>query len=192
MKEKDRGAEIYERVGKGDEEAFEELFRMYSKAMVNYSYRFLGNWGEAEEAAQEVFLRLYRTAPRYERKAAFSTFLYQVATNLLINWRRDQARERGTAAFADLEEVLGREPGLEEELDRRALMSRVSRGLDRLPERERAALVMVAMEGFSYTEAAEAMQTSFRAVKSLVHRGRERIRRILIMKEGKNEVQPGR
>lgn len=174
---KDRGAEIYERVARGDETAFSELFQMYSKAMVNYSYRFLGNWHEAEEAAQEIFLRLYRVAPRYERRASFSTFLYQVATNILLNWVRDHARDRGSCSFEDLEGKIGRDADLGGDLDRKSLLGRAAREVARLPERERAALIMVALEGFSYEEAAGALRTSFRAVKSLVHRARERVRR---------------
>lgn len=177
MEKEDKGAEIYERVARGDESAFSELFRMYSKSMVNYSFRYLGNWHEAEEAAQEIFLRLYRVAPRYERRARFSTFLYQVATNILLNWVRDHSRERAGTSYEDVAGSLGTEGDIGAELDRKSLLGRVAEEVARLPGRERAALVMVGIEGFSYEEASEVLGTSFRAVKSLVHRARERVRK---------------
>lgn len=184
-KREDKGAEVFERVRGGDDAAFTELYQMYSRAMVNYSYRFLGNWHEAEEATQEIFLRLFRVAPRYERRAQFSTFIYQVATNILINWLRDHSRERDWVSFDDLASGLGQAASQEQDLEQRILFNRVAQGVACLPERERACLIMVAMEGLSYEEAALAMRVSSRAVKSLVHRARERVRAQLKEEEGK-------
>ena len=171
----DRGAELFLRVSRGDEEAFRELFEMYAKPMVNYSYRYLGNWHDAEEAAQEIFLRLYRMAPRYEWRASFKTFIYRVATNVLLNWLRDHPRDRETGPRDEIDSFPAPERDLELDLDRKALLARVARERPRLPERERAALVLVALEGHSYEEAAEVMETSFRGVKSLVFRSRTRL-----------------
>ncbi len=186
----DPGAELFLRVSRGDEAAFSELFKMYAKPMVNYSYRYLGNWHDAEEAAQEIFLRLYRMAPRYERRASFKTFIYRVATNILRNWLRDHARDRETGSLVLVDAIPGVERDLDQDLDHQALLARVAGELPRLPERERAALILVALEGQSYEEAAVVMETSFRGVKSLVHRSRERIRKAL--KSGRQEMGDGR
>jgi RNA polymerase sigma-70 factor (ECF subfamily) len=179
VRKDDRGAELFLRVSRGDEEAFRELFEMYAKPMVNYSYRYLGNWHDAEEAAQEIFLRLYRMAPRYERRASFKTFIYRVATNVLLNWLRDHPRDRRDLHPEEIDALPAAERDLEADLDRKALLARVAGELPRLAERERAALVLVALEGHSYEEAAEVLETSFRGVKSLVFRARARLTSLL-------------
>ena len=171
----DPGAELFLRVSRGEEAAFQELFQMYARPMANYSYRYLGNWHDAEEAAQEIFLRLYRMAPRYERRASFKTFIYRVATNILLNWLRDHPRDRNAGPREEIDTFPAPERDLEMDLDRKTLLLRVAGELPRLPERERAAPILVALEGHSYEEAAVIMKTSFRGVKSLVHRSRARL-----------------
>jgi RNA polymerase sigma-70 factor (ECF subfamily) len=128
----------------------------------------------AEELVQEVFLRVYRSRERYSPDARFSTWLYRIATNLALNELR-RPRYRAIHQSADAEDAapirdLAAAP--DDIVDARQLSDRVEAEMKRLPEKQRAALWLAAVEGLSYAEVAEALEVSEKAVKALVHRAR--------------------
>jgi RNA polymerase sigma-70 factor (ECF subfamily) len=158
----------------GDGSAFEALFGRWAAPLLRYLERMLRDAAGAEELVQEVFLRVHGARQRYQPEARFATWLYRIATNLALNeLRRPRRRER----HASLEEpggpeLAGEAPAAEDSLDAKRLAARVERELARLPERQRAALCLTAVEGLSYAEVAEALEISESAVKALVHRAR--------------------
>lgn len=156
---------------RGQEHAFVELYRKYRDPIVRFSLRMLGDRAEAEEAAQEVFLKLHRARASYRPRSRFSTFLYRIAANHCLNLRarldhrlvdRDGQSERHPEPAAD--QLAG--------LANKQLRAALERALAALPERQRAALLLVHYEGLSYRDAAEAIDVSEPAIKSLIHRAR--------------------
>jgi RNA polymerase sigma-70 factor (ECF subfamily) len=159
---------------RGDPSAFRTLYQRHARAMVAFCHHFVRNAARAEELAQDVFVSLHRSARRYTPRARFRTFLYRIATNHCLNEIRRgeyafRAKEGG-GAFFDPDAIAS--PGADpEEAARGAALERaVGALLARLPEKQRAALVLCRFEGMSYQEIAQVLETSVPAVKSLVHR----------------------
>jgi RNA polymerase sigma-70 factor (ECF subfamily) len=158
----------------GDMAAFDALFRRWSGPLLRYLERMLRDLATAEELVQEVFIRVYRARERYQPEARFSTWLYRIATNLALNeLRRPRHRavhrstdEQGAAPLA------ADAPATEDVVDARRQGALAAAALGELPEKQRAALCLTAVEGLSYAEVAEALEVTEKAVKSLVHRAR--------------------
>ena len=158
----------------GDASAFDELFRRWSARLLRYLERMVRDPAAAEELVQEVFLRVHRARDRYAPEARFSTWLYRIATNLALNeLRRPRRRDPHHSTDADDAPQLAADgPTTEDVVDARRRSAEVERGMAELPERQRAALWLAAVEGQSYAEIGEALGVSEKAVKSLVHRAR--------------------
>jgi RNA polymerase sigma-70 factor (ECF subfamily) len=172
--ESDRDVQLMLAFRAGDAAAFEALFQRWAGPLLRYLDRMLRDRGAAEELVQEVFLRVHRARERYEPEARFSTWLYRIATNLARNeLRRPRRRAPHRSADAEDEPELAGAPARPEALvDARRLGARVERELGELPEKQRAALWLTAVEGLAYGEAAEALEVSEPALKALVHRAR--------------------
>jgi RNA polymerase sigma-70 factor (ECF subfamily) len=185
----DPDVQLMVRVRTGDARAFRELFEKHSRAIVNFAYHFVGHRQRAEEIAQDVFLQIYRAAERYEPTAKFTTWLYRIATNACLNEVRrpehrhprrsiehepDDERKRAEIAFADPEAIPG-----DSALAGRELEAKIHAVLEDLPPNQRAALLMSRVDGMSYLEVAEALETTESAVKSLVFRATATMRKEL-------------
>jgi len=160
----------------GDEAAFDALFERWGAPLLRYLERMVRDAAVAEELVQDAFLRVYRARERYRADARFSTWLYRIATNLALNELRRPRRRHFHASTDSREpgapELASPQPGLEGVVDARRLGARVEEELAKLPERQRAALVLSAVEGRSYAEIAAVLETSEKSVKALVHRAR--------------------
>jgi len=162
----------------GDEAAFRALFEKHGRAMMSFCQRFVKEPARAEELAQDVFLKLYRSADRYSASARFTTFLYRIATNHCLNevrrgeyrLRRDAAPAGDDGAPRDPDSLSGSAATPEEEARGRALERSVRSLLEGLPEKQRAAFLLARFEGMPYEEIAEVLSTTVPSVKSLVHR----------------------
>ena len=168
----------------GDEGAFRELVDRHSDSVVNLVTRYLGNRTDAEDLAQEVFLKVYRARKRYEPTAKFSTWLYRVAVNACLNEVRNR-KNRPTFGAASLHaDASGPGPSLEdgagrsphEAAEASELHARVRLAVDGLPERQRLALLLNKFHGLGYEELASTLELSIPAVKSLLVRARENVR----------------
>jgi RNA polymerase sigma-70 factor (ECF subfamily) len=161
---------------RGDEGAFRTLYERYAPAMFRFCHHFVRNAARAEELAQDVFLNVYRARERYRPSARFQTFLYRVASNHCLNEVRRGTHERPAHTSPEEPEVdavdalPSGDAGPEEIVRARALESAVQALLARLPEKQRAALVLCRFEGLAYEEIAQVLETTVSAVKSLVHR----------------------
>lgn len=165
-----------------DRRVFTMLFEKYERAMLGHVRRFVKDPSIAEELVQEVFVRVY-TTKRYTPDHRFQTWLYRVATNVCLNELRrgrynrahdslDQALDDGHRA-----ELPSPEADPQASFEGEQLAQRVAAALDRLPPKQRAAFLMVRHDGLSHEEIATALETSVSAVKSLVHRALEALRR---------------
>lgn len=164
----------------GDGAAFTALSTRHARTMMGVAQRILGNAAEADEVAQEAFLRLWRYAPKWDPNGAGSvkTWLSRVVTNLCL----DRLRRRRSVPLEDVDEIVDPSRGpfdtLGEE-DRRQIVQEL---LLALPERQRIAIVFAYFEGLSGQEIAAAMGASVGAVESLLVRGREGLRKGLQLK----------
>ncbi len=178
-------AEVMLRVKAGDESAFEYLVQKYRRSMVGFMYRMSHNAAAAEDLAQEVFLRVYRSRSGYEASAKFTTWLYRIATNLAVNYARDTRNER-PEKMASLDEpdeetgttmdVADRSLTAEEAILRRERMTAIRAKVQALPERQRLAVLMHKYQQMDYKQIAEVLKLSESATKSLLFRAYETLR----------------
>jgi RNA polymerase sigma-70 factor, ECF subfamily len=167
--------ELMRRTAKGDAAAFRTLSDVHLGKIMSFAYRLLHDRTEAEDVAQETFLRLWKDAARYEPRARVGTWLHRIAHNLCID-RLRKRRERPTENMD--EERVSQEPG--GLLDRKRVAGAVERALAALPERQRAAIALVHYQGLSNIEAAEVLGVGVEAVESLLARGRRSLREMLL------------
>ena len=170
----DEDARLMLAFSQGEAAAFDVLFRRWSGPLLRYLERMVRNRATAEELVQEVFLRVHRARDRYAPEARFSTWLYRIATNVALNELR-RPRHRAPHGSTDDEttpELPASGPPADDLVDARRLGRAAAAGLEGLPEKQRAALCLTAIEGLSYAEVAEALEVTDKAVKSLVHRAR--------------------
>src|SRR5579871_3713455 len=178
-------AEIMLRVKAGDQPAFDYLVQKYRRAMVSYMYRMARNSAAAEDLAQEVFLRVYRSRESYEASAKFTTWLYRIATNLAVNHARDTRHERPevTVSLDEPDEETGStieiaDAGLtaEQAMVKRERLLAIRRKVEALPELQRLAVTMHKYQQMDYKQIAEVLKKSESATKSLLFRAYETLR----------------
>jgi RNA polymerase sigma-70 factor, ECF subfamily len=178
-------AAVMLRVKAGDQPAFDYLVRKYRRPLVSFMYRMARNTAVAEDLAQEVFLRVYRSRESYEASAKFTTWLYRIATNLAVNHARDTRHERpevmvsldepdeATGVTMDLADG---EMTAEQAMVRRERLMGIRRKIEALPERQRLAVVMHKYQQMDYRQIAEVLELSESATKSLLFRAYETLR----------------
>lgn len=178
-------ADMMLRVKAGDDSAFDYLVQKYRRAMVNFMYRMAHNAAVAEDLAQEVFLRVYRSRGSYEASAKFTTWLYRIATNLAVNHARDTRRERpeNMVSLDEPDEETGTtmdvpdsSMNVEENLVRRERLQAIRNTVQQLPERQRMAVIMHKYQQMEYKQIAEVLKLSESATKSLLFRAYESLR----------------
>jgi len=173
------------RVKTGDESAFAYLVQKYRRPMVGFMYRLCHNPATAEELAQEVFLRVYRSRTTYEPSAKFTTWLYRIATNLAVNHARDTRHERAenTVRLDEPDHETGTTPDLaddsltaEEQILKRERLAAIRNVVNALPERQRVAVIMHKYQQMDYRQIAGVLKLSESATKSLLFRAYETLR----------------
>jgi RNA polymerase sigma-70 factor, ECF subfamily len=177
------------RVRNDDPAAFAEMVEQYQHRLVTVMHHLVGNAEEAEDLAQEVFLRVYRGRKRYHPRAKFSTWLFTIANNLALNTLRSRQRKPVVPLNVRDSGPLGPRPAEQLARDRadqptarmqqQELAAIVRRALEGLNERQRAAVVLNKFEDMNYAEIAEVMGLSTKAVKSLLSRARDNLRTAL-------------
>ncbi len=177
--------EVMLRVKTGDESAFAYLVQKYRRPMVGFMCRLCHNPSTAEELAQEVFLRVYRSRTSYEPSAKFTTWLYRIATNLAVNHARDTRHERpeNTVRLDEPDQETGTTPDLadeslsaEERILKRERLAAIRSKVNALPERQRVAVIMHKYQQMDYRQIAGVLKLSESATKSLLFRAYETLR----------------
>jgi len=178
-------AAIMLRVAAGDEAGFSYLVGKYHRPIIHFLFRMVQNQAVAEELAQEVFLRVYRSRESYRAEAKFTTWLYRIATNLAVNHARDTRHERASQTVyldaADDEtgttpDVADDEPTVEQHLMREERMAAIRKHVMALPERQRMAVLMHKYQGMDYRQIGEVLKLSESATKSLLFRAYQTLR----------------
>jgi RNA polymerase sigma-70 factor, ECF subfamily len=178
-------AQIMLQVKAGDTSAFDYLVQKYRRPMLSFMYRMAHNATTAEDLAQEVFLRVYRSRANYEASAKFTTWLYRIASNLAVNHARDRRHERpeNTVSLDEADENTGLtmdvpDPSLtaEEVIVRQERMAAIRQRVQGLPERQRLAVLMHKYQQMDYRQIADILKLSESAVKSLLFRAYETLR----------------
>ena len=164
--------EVIKQAQKGDAEAFTQMVEAYQRPVFNLCYRMLGEPEEAEDAAQETFLRAYDNLKRYDEERSFSTWILSIAAHYCI----DQLRKRRLTflsmdSFPNLD-IPDTNPGPEAAYHRREEQQRVQALLKALNPQDRGAVVLYYWYDFSYEEIAASLSLSVSAVKSRLHRAR--------------------
>ena len=159
----------------GDERAFDALFERWAGRVLRFVERMVGEASVAEDLVQETFVRVWRARERYQPEARFSTWLFTIAGNAARNELRRPFR-RAPHDSVDAEpgplELAADDAPLDALVDARRTGRGLEAGLAALPERQREALWLRAVEGLSYAEVAVALATSEKSVKALIHRAR--------------------
>jgi RNA polymerase sigma-70 factor (ECF subfamily) len=178
-------ADIMLRVKAGDQSAFEYLVQKFRRPMVSFMYRMAHNSAAAEDLAQEVFLRVYRSRETYEPSAKFSTWLYRIATNLAVNHARDTRHERPEVQVSldEPDEESGTTLELpdaslnaEQQMVRRERLLAIRKKIEALPEQQRLAVLMHKYQQMDYKQIADVLKKSESATKSLLFRAYETLR----------------
>ena len=172
---------LIEATKSGDEAAFGEIMDRYRSPITNYLYRFLNDYEEAVDLAQETFVRVYFAIERYHTEFAFSTYIYRIATNLAISEIRRRKRRRlmsltGLFQSEDDTQVEFQPPDTRKlqdvELVEDERSQVIARAIAALPEKYRIPVILRDIEGRSYDEIAEIMQLGLGTTKSRINRGR--------------------
>jgi RNA polymerase sigma-70 factor (ECF subfamily) len=184
----DPDAELMLRVKRGDMEAFAGLVDKYKQPVINLMFRMVRDLEEAEDLAQNVFLRVYQSAQRYEVNAKFSTWLFTIARHSCFNELRRRSRhptesmdtlpnedaDQPARQFEDTKTDSPPETFLHSELEQK-----IQEALDALPEKQRLGILLCRQDDLSYEQIAEVLGCSVSATKSLIHRGRETLKQKL-------------
>jgi len=172
----------------GDEQSFALLLHRYRTPLVNFLYRMVRNREQAEDLAQEVFIRVYRARADYVPSAKFTTWLFRIATNLALNSVRDTRHQRMEVSLdapvtVDAEDgderpidVAEKNPNIEEHLVQEAQREMIRHAIDKLPEKQRAAVLLHKYQDLDYGEISKILECSESALKSLLFRAYETLR----------------
>ena len=172
----------------GDERSFELLLQRYRTPLVNFLYRMVRSREQAEDLAQEVFIRVYRAREEYVPSAKFTTWLFRIATNLALNSLRDHRYQKLEMSIdaplkADSEEgderpfeVADKRPTVEQELVEEERKKMIRHAIEKLPEKQRAAVLLHKYQELDYAEIAKILSCSESALKSLLFRAYEMLR----------------
>ncbi|HEX5229861.1 MAG TPA: RNA polymerase sigma factor [Bryobacteraceae bacterium] len=178
----DRDSELMLRVRDGDQDSFAALLEKHRRPMIHFLRRRVQNDAVAEELAQEVFLRVFKSRESYQPSAKFTTWLFRIGTHLALNWIRDGKKEKSQTSLdkATAEGVPTQLPDghrtAEQELLYEARLREVRAAIFNLPAKQRAAVMMHKYEEMEYAQIAAAIGCSESAVKSLLFRAYENLR----------------
>jgi len=177
------------RFQKGEELAFQELVERNHSRVVGLIYRFISNASDAEDLAQEVFLRIYRARKTYKPTAKFSTWMFRITANVSLNALRSRANRKddvsidqvmdfgdGPRAMPDPDTKMP-----DHDLHQEELQEKVREAIAELPEKQQVAVVLNKYEGMSYAEIANTIGCSTMAVKSLLARARDNLKDHLLL-----------
>ena len=186
----ERDAQLMLRVREGDGQSFALLLERHRGPVIHFIYGMVQHQPVAEELAQEVFLRVYRSRATYEPTAKFTTWLFRIATHMALNHIRDKKHEKGQERLdgsggvvkgeeqseGPVRQVADLGPTVEQSLLKAACMQEVRGAIDSLPAKQRAAVMMHKYEELEYSQIAGALECSESAIKSLLFRAYETLR----------------
>jgi RNA polymerase sigma-70 factor, ECF subfamily len=175
-------AQLMMKVREGDNASFAALLHRHRTPVVHFIYRMVPNQSVAEDLAQEVFLRVYRSRASYEPTAKFTTWLFRIATHVTLNWIRDRKNEKAQESLDEesqegvSRQIADQQLTAEQRMIQEARLKDVRQAIESLPEKQRAAVIMHKYEEMDYSQISRALECSESAVKSLLFRAYETLR----------------
>ncbi|GAB3062953.1 RNA polymerase sigma factor SigW [Virgibacillus ainsalahensis] len=173
-------------VKKGDQSAFEDVVSFYQNKIYQHCYRMLGNAHEAEDIAQEAFIRAYVNIHSFDERRKFSTWLYRIATNLTIDRIRKRkpdyyldAEVKGTEGLDMYSRLAADRPLPGEEVESLEMQRYIHKEISELPPKYRSIIILRYLEEFSLKEISDTLDIPLGTVKTRIHRGREALRKKL-------------
>lgn len=173
----------------GDASAFDVLVLRHQKAIQRVCYRFTGNAEDAADLTQEVFVKAYRSLPKFRGTSAFSTWLYRIAVNACLSFKA--ARKNRTEEWDEDHDVIALGPGVEEMVEARMSADHVRKALDTLPERQRVTVIMKVLEERTHAEVAEILGSNVGTVKANLFFAIRNLRKQLVAALGAPDVGRG-
>jgi RNA polymerase sigma-70 factor (ECF subfamily) len=165
------------RLQRGDTDAFEVLVRRHEKAIFNLVYRMLGNYDDAAETAQEVFLSAYRAIGQFRGESNFSTWLYRIALNHATTRRKSTALRQKRLAPIDASDMIDdTQLGPAETLEKKELRERVQRALNELEPEDATVILLRDLQDIPYEDVARVLKIPVGTVKSRLHRARQALK----------------
>jgi RNA polymerase sigma-70 factor (ECF subfamily) len=173
-------AALIRRCQRGDVEAMNELIQAYQKHVFNLAFRLSGNYDDAQDIAQEAFIRVFNSINSFRGEANFSTWIYRIVTNVFLDERKKQrVRDHGSLdEYLELEDssvarqIEDPSPGPEASVEQRERNEVVGQAVLALPENQRVMIALYHFQGRSYEEIADVMQLPIGTVKSRLNRAR--------------------
>ena len=175
-------AELIERARAGDTKAFGVLVERYQRRVVGVAMAVVHDQEDALELAQETFVRAFENVGKFESRSSFSTWLYRIAANIAIDFRRRERRHptmRGDEAEIELQRLPSKLGDAFKETQRGEMAERIRRALDQLTPEHRAAILLREVEGLSYDEISDVLQCPRGTVMSRLHYARNHLREML-------------
>jgi len=175
--------QLVEKFQKGQNEAFDELVRQYQQVVLSTAYRLLNDRQDAEDAAQDIFVKVYQALDNFQPDAKFSTWLYRITVNHCLNVLRARKRRRWLSVFSSyqkespsqLSHIPDESHNPENQLEQSERERIVKLAINSLPASQRTALILHRYQGLSYKEVAEVMGTSVSSVESRIHRAKKQL-----------------
>lgn len=178
--------EKIKRVKKGDHAAYEEIVKVFQNRIYQHCFRMIGNVHEAEDLAQEVFIRAYVNIHSFDNSRNFSTWIYRIATNLTIDRLRKRkpdyyldAEIKGTEGLNMYSQIAASEQLPEDEVERLEFQNDIHQKILGLPPIYRSIIILRYLEEFSLSQISEILDIPLGTVKTRIHRGREALRKKL-------------
>ena len=172
----------------GDQQAFRELVERHKLSILNLCLRFTNNKEDAEDLAQDVFIRIFQAASKYEIKAAFTTWLYRITINHCLNYRRrkkilhffslDHSNNSQNQANYRIPEFTAQERP-DSDFETKEVQKYVQQAIQSLPENQKIVMILSRYHDLSYKEIATVLDTTVSAVESRLHRAKENLRKKL-------------
>lgn len=165
----------------GNANAFQLLFDLYYPKILNLCYRYIGTREDAEEIAQDVFIKVHQNIHHYEPQGKEFTYLFRIAVNLSLNRIRDKKRKKWLS-FDILKENQGHEPAGDKllqpdiALEKKEQSQRIWQALQKLPEKQRTAVILKRYQDLSYEEISDILQCSVSAVEARLHRAKQSLK----------------
>lgn len=181
---------LIERSKNGDVSAFEMLIEAYQKKVFNLAYRIIGNYDDANDIAQEAFIRIFRSISGFRGQSSFSTWIYRITTNVCL----DEIRKRKNKSVQYLDEdiqtddgemqrqIISDDPLPEEIAERKELRAVINDSLGELKEEYRIIITLRDIQGMSYEEIAKVLDCPTGTVKSRINRARQALKNVLLTK----------
>ena len=192
--QEDLSARLMLRVKHGDTHAFSQLVELHQHAIIGTVTRMLGNVDDAHDIAQQVFLRVWKSAPRYEPTAKFTTWLYTITRNLVFNETRRRSRRKEVPLESDSDDDSPRQfaslttPGPDQQAQQDELEKALDAAIAALPEKQRLAVVLRRHQELPYEQLCDILKMSLPAVKSLLFRARNELRKSLAAYLGSSDT----